>query len=61
VTTTGGAVTLEGTFELTGGSGKFHGINGQGTYRARFTSQTQIEMEWQAAYRLAGARASGAA
>lgn len=61
LTAAGGAATTEGTFTFTGGSGKFHGITGNGTYRGRLTSPTQIEMEWRATYQVAGTRASGAA
>jgi hypothetical protein len=58
---TGTAVTTEGTFTFTGGSGKFNGITGNGTYRGRMTSPAQVDVEWKGAYQLAGARTSGAA
>ena len=42
-------LTTAGTFRFTGGSGKFSGITGQGTYRGRMTSPTQVETEWKGA------------
>jgi hypothetical protein len=61
VSMAGGAITVEGSFAITGGSGKFQGVTGKGTYRGRFTSPTEIEMEWKGEYQLAGARTRGAA
>ncbi len=61
VATAGAAATLEGTYTYSGGSGKFNGITGKGTYRGRMTSPTQVEMDWKGTYRLAGARTTGAA
>jgi hypothetical protein len=61
VATAATGATLEGTFTYTGGSGKFSGIAGNGTYRGRMTSPTQVEMDWKGTYQLAGARKTGAA
>lgn len=61
VTTSGNAVTIEGIFTFTGGSGKLSGITGGGTYRGRMTSPTQVEMDWRGAYQIAGTKATGAA
>lgn len=61
VTTAGSTVSLEGAFTFSGGSGKFTGITGKGTYRGRMTSATQVEMDWKGAYQLAGTRTTGAA
>jgi hypothetical protein len=57
----GNAVTIAGTYTYTGGSGKFNGITGKGTYRGRMISPTEVEMDWKGTYQLAGARSSGAA
>ena len=55
----GGAVTTEGTFAFSGGTGRLSGISGQGTYRGRYVSPTEVEMEWKATYQLAGRAAGG--
>jgi hypothetical protein len=60
VTTTSSGVSLAGTFTFSGGSGKLEGISGNGSYQGRMTSLTQVEMEWNGAYQLAGTKASGA-
>ena len=53
VTTTAGQVTLEGTFAFTNGTGKLKGIHGNGTYKGRQVSPTEIEMSWTGAYEIA--------
>ena len=55
------SLTAEGTFRFTGGSGKFHGITGQGTYRGRMTSPVTVETEWTGTYQVAGTKTAGAA
>ena len=55
------SVTAEGTFRFTGGSGKFNGITGQGTYRGRMTSPITVETEWAGTYQVAGTKTAGAA
>jgi hypothetical protein len=55
VTTSGGQTTLEGRFTITGGTGKYQGIRGSGTYKGRQVSLTDIEITWTGAYELAEA------
>jgi hypothetical protein len=59
ISTSGGQVTMEGTYKWTGGSGKFKGISGGGKYKARFTSPTEVINDWQGEYQLVSARAAG--
>jgi hypothetical protein len=47
------ATTLEGTWAFCGGTGKFAGITGQGTYRGRMPSASEVEMSWEGRYELA--------
>jgi hypothetical protein len=53
VTTAGSETTLEGTWAFCGGTGKFAGITGQGTYRGRMPSASEVEMSWEGRYELA--------
>ena len=53
VTTAGSETTLEGTWEFSGGTGKFTGITGQGAYRGRMPSANEVEMSWEGRYELA--------
>ena len=53
VTTAGSETTLEGTWAFSGGTGKFTGITGQGTYRGRMPSANEVEMSWEGQYDLA--------
>ncbi len=53
VTTAGSETTLEGTWAFSGGTGKFTGITGQGTYRGRMPSANEVEMSWEGRYELA--------
>ena len=55
VTSAGGQVTLEGTFTFTSGTGKLKGIRGNGTFKGRQVSPTEIEMNWTGAYETAAA------
>ncbi len=57
VATTGGQITVEGTWQFTGGDGKFKGLTGNGTFKTRMSSPTQVEASWQGNYELATARA----
>jgi len=57
VTTTDGQTTVEGTWQFTGGSGSFRGLTGDGTFKTRVTSATELEGSWQGAYELAAAKA----
>jgi hypothetical protein len=52
VTTAGGAVTLEGTWRFSGGTGALTGLSGSGTFRGRMTSPTEVETSWEGAYQL---------
>jgi hypothetical protein len=53
VTTAGGQVSLEGTFAFTSGTGKLKGIRGNGSFKGRQVSTTQIEMSWTGSYEVA--------
>lgn len=50
VTTAGSRTTIEGTFTITSGTGKLNGIRGNGTFKGRQVSPTEIEMNWTGAY-----------
>ena len=53
VTSTAKEVTLEGTWKISSGTGKLSGLTGNGSYRGRMTSPTQVEMTWDGAYQSA--------
>jgi len=57
VTTVGGALTVEGTWQFTGGSGKCKGLTGNGTFTTKMISPNEVEATWQGAYELAAAKA----
>jgi hypothetical protein len=57
VSTTGGTMTVEGTFEFTGGDGQYRGITGGGTFKTTAKSETEVEATWTGAYELAKAQA----
>jgi hypothetical protein len=57
VTTVGGQVTVEGTWQYTGGTGDFRELTGKGTFTTRLTSPTEVEATWQGAYELGTAKA----
>ena len=59
VVTTGGQLTVEGTWRYTGGSGEFRGITGDGTFKTRLSSPTDVEASWQGSYELALVKAQG--
>ena len=52
ITTAGEQVTLDGTWQYIGGTGKFKGITGKGTYHGRMVSPTAVQTEWQGEYQL---------
>jgi len=52
ITTSGGESIMEGTWEYTGGSGRFANIRGGGTYKGHLPSASQIENKWQGEYEL---------
>jgi len=56
VTTTGNKTSLEGTWTMTGGTGKFNGATGGGTFRSQVLSPTQVECKWEGEYQAAEAR-----
>jgi len=56
VTASGQQVTMEGTFKFTGGTGKFKGITGGGTYKGHFPSATDVVDQWEGEYTLASAK-----
>lgn len=53
ITTVGGQATIEGTFTITSGTGKLKGIRGNGSFKARQVSPTEIEMNWTGTYEVA--------
>ncbi len=57
VTTVRGELTVEGTYRITGGTGKFTGITGNGTFTTRMTSPRDVEATHQGTYELAAAKA----
>jgi hypothetical protein len=56
VTTSGGQTTIEGTFTFTTGTGTLKGIRGNGSFKGRQISPTEIEMSWTGAYEVAASR-----
>lgn len=44
---------IEGTWQLTNGTGKFHGITGGGKFTAYSTDPITVHMEWSGNYELA--------
>ena len=53
VRTASAQVTIEGTWKFAGGTGKLAGLTGNGTYKGHFTSNTEVENEWEGTYQLA--------
>lgn len=53
VTATTGGMTVEGTFIITGGDGKYEGITGSGTFKTVAKSETEVEATWSGSYELA--------
>jgi hypothetical protein len=52
ITTSGDAVTMEGTWKFKGGTGAFAKITGNGTYKGVMNSPTEVKTDWQGAYQL---------
>ncbi len=52
-----GEFTVEGAWQYSGGSGKFEGITGGGTFKTRMTSPREVDATWQGAYELATLKA----
>jgi hypothetical protein len=57
VVTSSGQMTVDGTWQFTGGSGKLKGLTGNGTFKTKMSSPNQVEATWQGAYELASAKA----
>jgi hypothetical protein len=55
VTTVNGLLTVEGTYQETGGTGKFKAITGNGTFKTRMTSPRDVEATYQGTYQLVAA------
>lgn len=53
VTATGGTMTVEGNWIMTGGDGKYKGVTGKGTFKTVAKSETEVEATWSGAYELA--------
>ncbi|HVP49155.1 MAG TPA: hypothetical protein VMT32_21325 [Bryobacteraceae bacterium] len=53
----GGQITVEGRYQNNGGTGKFNGLTGNGTFKTTMSSPTDVEASWQGAYELASAKA----
>jgi hypothetical protein len=54
-----GEVRCDGTWQHTGGNGKYAGVSGEGTFSMRMTSPKTVETAWKGTYELAGAVAAG--
>ena len=52
VTTSGTAVTLEGTWKFAGGSGGLSGLKGGGIFKTEMTSPSASQMTWSGSYEL---------
>ena len=57
VSASGGAVSVEGTYEHTGGDGQYRGITGGGRFKTVMKSETELEASWEGDYELAKAQA----
>ncbi len=53
VTTSDNKTTVEGMWQISDGTGMFAGIKGQGTYKTRLTSPTDVQCTWDGRYELA--------
>jgi hypothetical protein len=59
VTTVNGVPTVEGTYQNTGGTGRFARMTANGTFTTRTTSPRDIEGTYQGTYQLVAAKAAG--
>ena len=58
--TAGDKTHMEGTWAMTGGTGKFNGATGGGKFRTRLLSPTELECKWDGEYQtVAVGRAAG--
>jgi hypothetical protein len=53
VTTSDAEITIEGSWQFTGGGGKFKDLTGKGTFKNKITSPRAAETSWQGTYGLA--------
>jgi hypothetical protein len=56
IVTTGKNTILEGTYTITGGTARFNGVTGNGTFHTRVVSPTQVETNWEGTYELVEAK-----
>src|ERR1700733_11451127 len=56
-TATSSGMTVEGTFEFTGGVGVYAGMKGGGKFKTTMKSDTELECTWNGSYELAKAHA----
>ncbi len=54
----GQQASMEGTYKITGGIGKFKGISGGGTYKGHFPSPADVVNNWDGDYTFASAQAA---
>ncbi len=57
VSAAGGAMTVEGTWEMAGGDGEYRGVTGGGKFKTAMKSESEIECSWEGDYELAKAQA----
>src|SRR6266849_8766798 len=57
VAPSGAEMTVEGTWQYTGGDGKFKGLTGDGTFKTTMSSPRDVVATWQGTYQLASAKA----
>jgi len=53
VTTSDAEISIEGSWQFTGGDGKFKDLTGKGTFKNKITSPRAAETSWQGTYGLA--------
>ena len=61
ITTRGGEIGVEGTWQFTGGSGEFKKLTGNGTFKIKMLSPKEVQGTWQGTYELASAKAKAQA
>ena len=50
--------SMEGTYTITGGTGRFKGISGGGTFKGHFPSPSDVVNNWEGDYTFSSAQAS---
>lgn len=53
ITTIANDMTIEGTWKFSGGTGKYEGLTGSGTFKGRMTAPGVFEDTWEGNYQLA--------